>query len=200
MIENNIKYDSNGLVPVVIQDSSSLDVLMLGYMNTEAYKLTVETGIVTFFSRSKKRIWVKGETSNNKLLVDNIYLDCDGDTILISASPLGPTCHKGTVTCFNDENMTNKTFLYQLENIIDERIKGDSKNSYVKELNQKGVKEIAKKVTEEAGETSISAVTNDGRLVDESADLLFHLAVLLKNQSLTFNDVIDELKKRNVSQ
>ena len=200
MIENNIKYDSNGLVPVVIQDSSSLDVLMLGYMNTEAYKLTVETGIVTFFSRSKKRIWVKGETSNNKLLVDNIYLDCDGDTILISVSPLGPTCHKGTVTCFNDENMTNKTFLYQLENVIDERIKGDSKNSYVKELNQKGVKEIAKKVTEEAGETSISAVTNDGRLVDESADLLFHLAVLLKNQSLTFNDVIDELKKRNVSQ
>ena len=96
--------------------------------------------------------------------------------------------------------MTNKTFLYQLENIIDERIKGDFKNSYVKELNQKGVKEIAKKVTEEAGETSISAVTNDGRLVDESADLLFHLAVLLKNQSLTFNDVIDELKKRNVSQ
>ena len=96
--------------------------------------------------------------------------------------------------------MTNKTFLYQLEKIIDERIKGDFKNSYVKELNQKGVKEIAKKVTEEAGETSISAVTNDGRLVDESADLLFHLAVLLKNQSLTFNDVIDELKKRNVSQ
>ena len=196
----NIKYDSKGLVPAIIQNSSTLDVLMLGYMNDDAYKQTIETGVVTFFSRSKNRLWVKGETSNNKLIVDDIYIDCDKDTVLVSATPLGPTCHKGPWTCFDDKNLTNKTFINKLESIIDSRISSEYKNSYIKSLYEKGVKEIAKKVTEEAGETAISAVIKDGRLIEESADLLFHLAVLLKNQGFSFEDVLDELKSRNINQ
>lgn len=200
MKEINIKYDSKGLVPAVIQNSITLDILMLGYMNKEAYRQTIESGVVTFFSRSKNRLWVKGETSNNKLIVDNIYIDCDKDTILVLASPLGPTCHKGSLTCFDDENITNKTFINKLEGVIDSRIEGEYENSYIKKLYRKGVKEIAKKVTEEAGETAISAVTKDGRLIEESADLLFHLVVLLRNQGFTFQEVLDELKSRNISQ
>ena len=200
MKEINIKYDSKGLVPAVIQNSITLDILMLGYMNKEAYRQTIESGVVTFFSRSKNRLWVKGETSNNKLIVDNLYIDCDKDTILVLATPLGPTCHKGPLTCFDDENITNKTFINKLEGVIDSRIEGEYENSYIKKLYRKGVKEIAKKVTEEAGETAISAVTKDGRLIEESADLLFHLVVLLKNQGFTFQEVLDELKSRNINQ
>jgi phosphoribosyl-ATP pyrophosphohydrolase/phosphoribosyl-AMP cyclohydrolase len=200
MKEINIKYDSKGLVPAVIQNSITLDILMLGYMNKEAYRQTIDSGVVTFFSRSKNRLWVKGETSNNKLIVDNIYIDCDKDTILVLATPLGPTCHKGPLTCFDDENITNKTFINKLEGVIDSRIEGEYENSYIKKLYRNGVKEIAKKVTEEAGEAAISAVTKDGRLIEESADLLFHLVVLLKNQGFTFQEVLDELKTRNISQ
>ena len=200
MKEINIKYDSKGLVPAVIQNSITLDILMLGYMNKEAYRQTIESGVVTFFSRSKNRLWVKGETSNNKLIVDNMYIDCDKDTILVLATPLGPTCHKGKLTCFDDENITNKTFINKLEGVIDSRIEGEYENSYIKKLYRNGVKEIAKKVTEEAGEAAISAVTKDGRLIEESADLLFHLVVLLKNQGFTFQEVLDELKTRNISQ
>ena len=200
MKEINIKYDSKGLVPAVIQNSITLDILMLGYMNKEAYRQTIESGVVTFFSRSKNRLWVKGETSNNKLIVDNMYIDCDKDTILVLATPLGPTCHKGPLTCFDDENITNKTFINKLEGVIDSRIEGEYENSYNKKLYRNGVKEIAKKVTEEAGEAAISAVTKDGRLIEESADLLFHLVVLLKNQGFTFQEVLDELKTRNISQ
>ena len=200
MKEINIKYDSKGLVPAVIQNSITLDILMLGYMNKEAYRQTIESGVVTFFSRSKNRLWVKGETSNNKLIVDNMYIDCDKDTILVLATPLGPTCHKGQLTCFDDENITKKTFINKLEGVIDSRIEGEYENSYIKKLYRNGVKEIAKKVTEEAGEAAISAVTKDGRLIEESADLLFHLVVLLKNQGFTFQEVLDELKTRNISQ
>ena len=200
MKEINIKYDSKGLVPAVIQNSITLDILMLGYMNKEAYRQTIESGVVTFFSRSKNRLWVKGETSNNKLIVDNMYIDCDKDTILVLATPLGPTCHKGQLTCFDDENITNKTFINKLEGVIDSRMEGEYENSYIKKLYRNGVKEIAKKVTEEAGEAAISAVTKDGRLIEESADLLFHLVVLLKNQGFTFQEVLDELKTRNISQ
>ena len=200
MKEINIKYDSKGLVPAVIQNSITLDILMLGYMNKEAYRQTIDSGVVTFFSRSKNRLWVKGETSNNKLIVDNMYIDCDKDTILVLATPLGPTCHKGPLTCFDDENITNKTFINKLEGVIDSRIEGEYENSYIKKLYRNGVKEIAKKVTEEAGEAAISAVTKDGRLIEESADLLFHLVVLLKNQGFTFQEVLDELKTRNISQ
>ena len=197
---DKLKLDSNGLLPAIIQDYKTLDVLMLGYMNAESIKRTKETGYVTFYSRSQKKLWTKGETSGNKLILKNIFIDCDNDTILVFADPMGPTCHKGPVTCFNDKNISNINFLSKLEKIIDKKILDEETGSYTNELFQKGIKEIAKKVTEEAGEVSISAVTNDGRIVDESADLLFHLLVLLRNQSLSIIDVINELEKRSINQ
>ena len=200
MNTDKLKFDSNGLLPAIIQDHKSLDVLMLGYMNNESIKLTKETGFVTFYSRSQKKLWMKGETSGNKLILKKMFIDCDNDTILIFADPLGPTCHKGPVTCFNDKNITNNNFLLKLEKIIDKKALNEESGSYTNQLFQKGLKEIAKKVTEEAGEVSISAVTKDGRIIDESADLLFHLLVLLRNQSLSIIDVISELEKRSISQ
>ena len=200
MNTDKLKFDSNDLLPAIIQDHKSLDVLMLGYMNNESLKLTKETGFVTFYSRSQKKLWTKGETSGNKLILKKMFIDCDNDTILIFADPLGPTCHKGPVTCFNDKNITNNNFLLKLEKIIDKKALNEESGSYTNQLFQKGLKEIAKKVTEEAGEVSISAVTKDGRIIDESADLLFHLLVLLRNQSLSIIDVISELEKRSISQ
>jgi phosphoribosyl-ATP pyrophosphohydrolase/phosphoribosyl-AMP cyclohydrolase len=200
MNTDKLKFDSNGLLPAIIQDHKSLDVLMLGYMNNESIKLTKETGFVTFYSRSQKKLWMKGETSGNKLILKKMFIDCDNDTILIFADPLGPTCHKGPVTCFNDKNITNNNFLLKLEKIIDKKALNGESGSYTNQLFQKGLKEIAKKVTEEAGEVSISAVAKDGRIIDESADLLFHLLVLLRNQSLSIIDVISELEKRSISQ
>jgi phosphoribosyl-ATP pyrophosphohydrolase/phosphoribosyl-AMP cyclohydrolase len=200
MNTDKLKFDSNGLLPAIIQDHKSLDVLMLGYMNNESIKLTKETGFVTFYSRSQKKLWMKGETSGNKLILKKMFIDCDNDTILIFADPLGPTCHKGPVTCFNDKNITNNNFLLKLEKIIDKKALNEESGSYTNQLFQKGLKEIAKKVTEEAGEVSISAVAKDGRIIDESADLLFHLLVLLRNQSLSIIDVISELEKRSISQ
>jgi len=197
---DKLKLDSNGLLPAIIQDYKTLDVLMLGYMNAESIKRTKETGYVTFYSRSQQKLWTKGETSGNKLILKNIFIDCDNDTILVFADPMGPTCHKGPVTCFNDKNISNINFLSKLEKIIDKKVLDEETGSYTNELFQKGIKEIAKKVTEEAGEVSISAVTNDGRIVDESADLLFHLLVLLRNQSLSIIDVINELEKRSINQ
>ncbi len=197
---DKLKLDSNGLLPAIIQDYKTLDVLMLGYMNAESIKRTNETGYVTFYSRSQKKLWTKGETSGNKLILKNIFIDCDNDTILVFADPMGPTCHKGPVTCFNDKNISNINFLSKLEKIIDKKVLDEETGSYTNELFQKGIKEIAKKVTEEAGEVSISAVTNDGRIIDESADLLFHLLVLLRNQSLSIIDVINELEKRSINQ
>ena len=200
MNTDKLKLDSNGLLPAIIQDYKTLDVLMLGYMNTESIKRTKETGYVTFYSRSQQKLWTKGETSGNKLILKNIFIDCDNDTILVFADPMGPTCHKGPVTCFNDKNISNINFLSKLEKIIDKKVLDEETGSYTNELFQKGIKEIAKKVTEEAGEVSISAVTNDGRIIDESADLLFHLLVLLRNQSLSIIDVINELEKRSINQ
>lgn len=197
---DKLKLDSNGLLPAIIQDYKTLDVLMLGYMNAESIKRTKETGYVTFYSRSQQKLWTKGETSGNKLILKNMFIDCDNDTILVFADPMGPTCHKGPVTCFNDKNISNINFLSKLEKIIDKKVLDEETGSYTNELFQKGIKEIAKKVTEEAGEVSISAVTNDGRIVDESADLLFHLLVLLRNQSLSIIDVINELEKRSINQ
>ena len=197
---DKLKLDSNGLLPAIIQDYKTLDVLMLGYMNAESIKRTKETGYVTFYSRSQKKLWTKGETSGNKLILKNIFIDCDNDTILVFADPMGPTCHKGPVTCFNDKNISNINFISKLEKIIDKKVLDEETGSYTNELFQKGIKEIAKKVTEEAGEVSISAVTNDGRIIDESADLLFHLLVLLRNQSLSIIDVINELEKRSINQ
>jgi phosphoribosyl-ATP pyrophosphohydrolase/phosphoribosyl-AMP cyclohydrolase len=192
----NLKYDDKGLIPAIIQDSISFNVLMLGYMNKESLGLTIATKDVTFFSRSKQRLWTKGETSGNKLLVKSIDFDCDKDALLIKAKQLGPTCHLENYSCFKSEKRNTFSIIAELEATIEERKNETLENSYVSSLLNKGVKEIAKKVTEEAGETSIAAVTNDGRLIDESADLLFHLQVLLINQNYSFEDVLKELNKR----
>lgn len=192
----NLKYDDRGLIPAIIQDSISFNVLMLGYMNKESLGLTIATKDVTFFSRSKQRLWTKGETSGNKLLVKSIEFDCDKDALLIKAKQLGPTCHLENYSCFKSEKRNTFSIIAELEATIEERKNETLENSYVSSLLNKGVKEIAKKVTEEAGETSIAAVTNDGRLIDESADLLFHLLVLLINQNYSFEDVLKELNKR----
>lgn len=194
---NDIKWSDEGLIPVIIQDSISFNVLMLGYMNKDSLKQTLISKEVTFFSRSKQRLWVKGETSGNKLLIESLELDCDKDTLLIKAKPIGPTCHLENYSCFRSENKNLFSIITELELIIDQRKNENSKSSYVASILKKGVKEIAKKVTEEAGETSIAAVTNDGRLIDESADLLFHLLVLLKDQNYSLNDVLIELKNRS---
>tara|TARA_X000000368_G_scaffold348181_1_gene287883 strand:+ start:1162 stop:1764 length:603 start_codon:yes stop_codon:yes gene_type:complete len=196
----NLNYDDRGLIPAIIQDSISYNVLMLGYMNKDSLQHTLKTEEVTFFSRSKQRLWTKGETSGNKLILQSVEFDCDKDALLIKARQLGPTCHLDNYSCFKSEKRNFFAIISELENIIDERKKESSEKSYVASLLKKGVKEIAKKVTEEAGETSISAVTNDGRLVDEASDLLFHLLVLLKSQEKSIEDVLNELKKRNVNQ
>ena len=143
---NNIKWDNKGLIPAVIQDASSSNVLMLGYMNNESIHKTIDTNEVTFFSRSKQRLWTKGETSGNKLLVKSIELDCDRDTLLIKAEPLGPTCHKGNYSCFESEFKSPLAIINILENLIDKRKVETNKNSYISSLLKKGVKEISKKV------------------------------------------------------
>ena len=161
--------------------------------------MSIQNGQVTFFSRSKNRLCTKGETSGNKLLIKDIKLDCDNDTILIKAKPLGPTCHQGTTSCFKTED-DQFSIINKLENMIETRMLETNPNSYTSTLIEKGIKEISKKLTEEAGETSISAVTNDGRVTDESADLIYHLLVLLKIQGLSFSDVTKELERRNSNQ
>ena len=196
---NNIKWDDRGLIPAVIQDNTTSSVLMVGYMNKDSLKITIESGEVTFFSRSKNRLWTKGEESGNKLMLSDIGLDCDKDTLLVKALPLGPTCHTGTTSCFDDKLLCTD-MIKKLEGIIDERAASTNTDSYIVTLFNKGVKEIAKKVNEEAGETAISAVTNDGRIIEEAADLVFHLLVLLRSQNKTMKDVTDKLYERSINQ
>jgi phosphoribosyl-ATP pyrophosphohydrolase/phosphoribosyl-AMP cyclohydrolase len=191
---DNIDWNKvNGLIPAIVQDFKSSQVLMLGYMNKEAVENTINTNFVHFYSRTKKRLWKKGETSGNILLLNDIQLDCDRDTLLIKASNEGPTCHLGQHSCFGEEEFN----ICKLEKIIESRLDNPSEESYTSSLFNKGIKEIAKKVTEEAGEVSISAVSNDGRVIEESADLIFHLLVLLKNQDIGFENIIGELEKRS---
>lgn len=196
---NNIKWDDRGLIPAVIQDNKTSSVLMVGYMNIDSLKITIESGEVTFFSRSKNRLWTKGEESGNKLMLSDIGLDCDKDTLLVKALPLGPTCHTGTTSCFDDKLLCTD-MIKKLEGIIDERAASTNTDSYIVSLFNKGVKEIAKKVNEEAGETAISAVSNDGRIIEEAADLVFHLLVLLRSQNKTMKDVTDKLYERSINQ
>ena len=196
---NNIKWDDRGLIPAVIQDNTTSSVLMVGYMNKDSLKITIESGEVTFFSRSKNRLWTKGEESGNKLMLSDIGLDCDKDTLLVKALPLGPTCHTGTTSCFDDKLLCTD-MIKKLEGIIDERAASTNTDSYIVSLFNKGVKEIAKKVNEEAGETAISAVTNDGRIIEEAADLVFHLLILLRSQNKTMKDVTDKLYERSINQ
>ena len=174
----NINFNKNndGLLPAIIQDIETKTVLMLGYMNDEAYKKTIETGLVTFYSRTKQRLWTKGEDSGNVLQVESIKIDCDNDTLLIQVKPSGPTCHKGSDTCWNESNVESFGFLSQLEATIKDRKENfNSNESYVASLFKKGINKIAQKVGEEAVEVVIEAKdSHDALFLNESADLLFH--------------------------
>ena len=186
----------NGLVPVIIQNNETSQVLMLGYMNQEAFNKTKAENKVTFFSRSKKRLWTKGEESGNFLLVKDIKLDCDNDTVLIKAEPKGPTCHTGSTTCFKEE--TAKGFLYELQKTISDRIDNDDPNSYTNELYKRGINKVAQKVGEEAVELVIEAKDDDAKLFkDEAADLMYHYLILLKAKGFMLEDIEEVLKSRH---
>jgi phosphoribosyl-ATP pyrophosphohydrolase/phosphoribosyl-AMP cyclohydrolase len=196
----NIDFSKNtdGLIPAIIQDSETKTVLMLGFMNAEAYQKTVETKKVTFYSRTKQRLWTKGEESGNFLNLIDIKNDCDNDTLLIQVKPEGPTCHKGTDTCWEDQNTANYGFISNLEQTIQLRKENaDSEKSYVASLFKLGMNKIAQKVGEEAIEVVIEAKDdNDDLFLSESADLLFHYLILLQAKGYKLNDVVEVLKTR----
>ena len=188
-----------GLIPAIVQDNDTNKVLMLGFMNEEAYEKTMQTGKVTFFSRTRNCLWTKGETSGNYLNLVDIRLDCDNDTLLVKVHPQGPTCHLGTDTCWGEDNSLNPIlFLSELQNFIDKRHQEMPENSYTTSLFKKGINKMAQKVGEEATETIIEATngTNE-QLVYESSDLLYHLIVMLTAKGLSIEDVASELIKRH---
>ena len=199
-----VDFDKNkdGLVPAIIQDPDTRNVLMLGYMNKEALDKTQETGLVTFFSRSKNRLWTKGEESGNFLRFREVLVDCDLDALLISAKPDGPVCHKGTDTCWGQANTDSSGFLSHLESIIESRKSNpDQEGSYVSSLFKSGINKIAQKVGEEAVETVIEAKDNDdNRFLEENADLVFHLLILLQARGYRFSDVLNKLEERHQPQ
>jgi len=187
---------ADGLLPVIIQDAVSMKVLMLGYMNREAFEKTLATGNVTFFSRTRKQLWTKGETSGNFLKIVEMYLDCDGDTLLIKANPMGPTCHRGTESCF--DTPAEEGFVRKLSALIKKRHEEMPENSYTTRLFIKGVKKIAQKVGEEAVESAIEAVDgNRNRFVYEASDLLYHYLVLLEEMGCNISDIEKELLFRH---
>ncbi|MCZ4223565.1 bifunctional phosphoribosyl-AMP cyclohydrolase/phosphoribosyl-ATP diphosphatase HisIE [Pedobacter sp. SJ11] len=183
-------------VPVIIQDYKTLEVLMLGYMNAEALEKTQAEGKVTFFSRSKNRLWTKGETSNNFLYVKELFIDCDNDTILIKADAAGPTCHTGSRSCFKTE--FNQNFIFELENIITDRYENPVEGSYINKMRSKGLNKIAQKVGEEGVETVIAALAEtEEELIGEASDLVFHLLFLLKEKGLSIQDIAKKLESRH---
>ena len=188
----------DGLLPAIVQDWRSGAVLMLGYMNAEALAQTRQSGKVTFYSRSKQRLWTKGETSGHFLLLKSLRGDCDDDTILIEAEPIGPTCHKGTQSCFGDGSEPPLAFLAELDALIAQRERERPAGSYTTKLFESGVRRIAQKVGEEGVETALAAVAQDeAALRSESADLIFHLLVLLRARGIEFADVVEELRARH---
>src|ERR1700761_5715754 len=194
----NIDFNksADGLVPVIIQDEQTLEVLMLGYMNREAYEKTVAENIVTFFSRSKNRLWTKGEISQHFLHVKSIHEDCDNDTLLIKVKADGPTCHTGSRSCFNTEY--NQNFILQLEQIIGDRYEHPQEGSYVNKLRGKGLNKIAQKVGEEGVETVIAALAQtETEMIDETSDLVFHLLVLLREKGLSLETIAKNLEDRH---
>lgn len=192
-----IKFNNQGLIPAIIQDYLSLQVLMLGYMNQDAIDITLKEKVVVFFSRSKNRLWKKGETSGNFLLVKDFFLDCDNDTVLIRVLPKGPTCHYGTVSCFN-KNKQIRGFIYKLESLIQNRITKKDKNSYTYNLSRKGINKIAQKVGEEAVEVIIeSKDSNDNLFLNEASDLLYHYLILLYKKGFSIKEVEKILRLRN---
>jgi phosphoribosyl-ATP pyrophosphohydrolase/phosphoribosyl-AMP cyclohydrolase len=204
VVENAERIDWNknaGLIPVIVQHALNGSVLMLGYMNSEALRLTLERGRVVFFSRSRQRLWEKGETSGHTLELRSARVDCDADTLLLTAMPAGPVCHTGALTCFGDESLTAATslsFLADLEQIIAQRVTENPQGSYTARLVQRGVKRVAQKVGEEGLEVALAGcVEDDPALVGECADLLYHLLVLLRARSLSLGQVIDALRARH---
>ncbi len=193
----NFNKYTNGLVPAIVQDATTNKVLMLGFMNEDALKVTQETGKATFYSRSQKKIWTKGETSGNFLNVTEVLSDCDEDTLLIKAKPIGPTCHKGTDTCFKETNQSDFSLEY-LESVINQRLSESPEKSYTRRLFDKGINKLAQKVGEEAVELVIEAKDeNDNLFINEAADLMFHYLLLLKAKGFKLEDVISTLAGRH---
>ena len=187
-----------GLIPAVIQDNNTLQVLMVGYMNDEAFKKTQDEGKVTFFSRSKNRLWTKGETSGNFLIVKEITTDCDNDALLIKVNPAGPVCHTGKKSCFGEE--VSKGFIYELEQIVNQRIEDNIQDSYTNKIFRKGINKVAQKVGEEAVELVIESKDDNPDLFkNEAADLLYHLLILLKTKKIEFSEIEEVLKSRHKS-
>ncbi|MBN3493009.1 bifunctional phosphoribosyl-AMP cyclohydrolase/phosphoribosyl-ATP diphosphatase HisIE [Vibrio neptunius] len=200
-LTERINWDKvDGLVPAIVQDFQSSQVLMMGYMNQDALAKTGETGQVTFFSRTKQRLWTKGETSGNVLQLVNMQLDCDNDTLLVKVNPIGPTCHLGNTTCWDvdPQEESQMVWLHQLEQLLAARKSADPDSSYTANLYSLGTKRISQKVGEEGVEVALAATSGDkAELVCESADLVYHLMVLLQDQGLSINDVINKLKERH---
>ncbi|MBJ2147500.1 bifunctional phosphoribosyl-AMP cyclohydrolase/phosphoribosyl-ATP diphosphatase HisIE [Vibrio sp. IB15] len=200
-LAERINWDKvDGLVPAIVQDFQSSQVLMMGYVNQDALAKTGETGQVTFFSRTKERLWTKGETSGNVLQLVNMSLDCDNDTLLVKVNPIGPTCHLGTTTCWDSDPQeeSQMVWLHQLEQLLAARKDADPDSSYTASLYARGTKRISQKVGEEGVEVALAATSGDkAELVCESADLIYHLMVLLQDQGLSMNDVVNKLKERH---
>ena len=195
---DELKLDkcADGLLPVVVQDAVTLKVLMLGYMNSEAYDKTMSEGKVTFFSRTRNTLWTKGETSGNYLMVDSVYVDCDQDTLLIKANPIGPTCHRGTVSCFDTPD--SEGFIRHLQAVVQQRHRDMPEGSYTTKLFIKGVKKIAQKVGEEAVESVVEAVDgNRDRFIYEASDMIYHLLVLMEQMGCSIEDLEHELSLRH---
>jgi len=192
---------SDGLIPAIVQHADSGSVLMLGYMDRDAMRATLERGRVVFFSRSKQRLWEKGETSGNYLKLVDLRLDCDADTLLVTTLPAGPVCHTGTMTCFGDEPLTSAarlSFLIELERVIGQRIADSPEGSYTARLYAGGVRRVAQKVGEEGLEVALAgACEADGPLLSECADLVYHLLVLMRTRSLPLDALIEELSRRH---
>jgi len=197
-MNENIKFDKSDLIPAIIQNHNTNEILMLGYMNQESINMTINSGHVWFYSRSRKKLWEKGEKSGNYLKVINLALDCDKDTILIKAIPKGPTCHKGNTSCFGEENKPVENTLNSIISIINERNKNKNPDSYTSKLLNEGMPKIAQKIVEEAGELSIASLTdkNKDQIIYEFSDLLFHMLVLLKKANIDIENIWDELESR----
>ena len=195
-MEIDFNKNSDGLVPVIIQNEQTLEVLMLGYMNSEAYEKTRAENKVTFFSRTKNRLWTKGEESGNFLYVKSISIDCDNDTLLIKVDPIGPTCHTGSRSCFKTEY--NQNFIFELEQIVNSRYEHPQEGSYVNKLRTKGLNKIAQKVGEEGVETVIAALNETKTdFINEASDLVFHLIVLLREKNISLKTIAENLEKRH---
>ena len=192
----NLEKCADGLLPVIVQDATTLKVLMLGYMNREAYDKTVEEGRVSFFSRTRNTLWTKGETSGNFLLVKDMYADCDMDTLLVKAEPIGPTCHRGTASCFDTPE--SEGFIRHLQSVVQQRHRDMPEGSYTTKLFIKGVKKIAQKVGEEAVESVVEAVDgNRDRFIYEASDMIYHLLVLMEQMGCSIEDMERELALRH---